>query len=80
MQRMERRATTDARTMMRRSVASPFAAPRLFHRVSSSVIATSPIRAIHLPIISILTSFVSLLSVVLLLSRPVVLVEGITGR
>lgn len=81
MQRMERRATADARISSRRSVASSFAASRLFHHVSSaSLRASSIISAILLLIISLPISIVSILSVALVLTRPVVLVEGMTGR
>jgi hypothetical protein len=79
-ERMERRTIADACTVTRSNVVSSFAASPLFHSVSSSTLVTSTVRAILLPLISLLSSIVSLISVVvLLLRRPVMLVEGVAG-
>ena len=80
MERMERRTTADACTETRSNVAPSFSASPLFHSVPSSTLVTSTVRAILLPLISVLGSIVSLISVVvLLLRRPVMLVEGVAG-
>lgn len=80
MQGMERRAIAEACTVTRPSVAPSFAAFPLFHSASSSALVTSTLCAIVLPIISLLGSIVSLISVVvLLLRRPVTLVERVAG-
>ena len=82
MEPMERRTIAEETcTAARRSVVPSFAVSLLFHSYSSSTFVTSTFRAIRLPIISLLSSIVSLISVVvvLLLRRPVMLVEGVAG-